>query len=791
MQIKTFFVIGMLCAFTFITHAQTSSKGSIGGKLHDEQHKPVSSATVRLAPTGKTTATDQQGTFLFGDLQPGVYTLRISALGFKEINKKINVTAGSKIQEVFNLKEDSRNIDEVAVIGLSKNKQINQQAYNVTAIDAKKLANTTLDIGQALNRVSGVRLRESGGVGSNISFSLNGFSGNQVKMFLDGLPMDNFGSSFQLNNIPVNFAERVEVYRGVVPVWLGGDALGGAVNIVTKTDPGKYLDASYSIGSFNTHKTNINAGYTDKSGFTFQLSAFQNYSDNNYKVNVRVADTMTGAYTNMRLRRFHNNYHNETLVANIGVSNKSYADQLLVGITLGNNRSEIQTGNHMDDVYGGRETQGNIVQPTFKYLKKNLFTKGLNVSLNGRFNLGQERSLDTVSGKFNWLGQRYGKATRGGEASLTDFKFKNNIGLLSANVSYDISEKHGLMLNHQFSTFDRKGKNAYFPDLETNKFPRKTRKYITGLGYRVAHSEDWNTSAFVKHYYQKGEYETLLNGVSAVRETGINKTGYGLATTYFLLKDLQLKASYEKSYRLPENNELFGDMVNQSDNPNLKPESSNNINVGASYLVKINKAHRVSIDANYVYRDAQDYIRQELGALMSDGRRIQRFVNLRSVTNNSVDGNIRYYYKNLISLGGNMTYQNLINGTKVESGKVVESSVYKNRLPNIPYLYGNADANIYFANVGGKGNLLSFGYNLLYVHEFSLDWESLGGKEQRFIIPKQLSHDVNMVYTMGSGKYNIAVECQNLTDVVRYDNFALQKPSRSFNLKLRYFINKF
>lgn len=793
MQIKTFFVTGMLCALIFITRAQTGGTGSISGKLHDEYQKPVSSATVRLAPVGKTTATNHQGEFQFTELKPGSYILRISALGFKEISRKINISAGGKFQENFSLKDESRDIDEVAVVGFSKNKAVNQQAYNVTSIDAKKLYNTTLDIGQALNRVSGVRLRESGGVGSNMSFSLNGFSGNQVKMFLDGLPMDNFGSSFQLNNIPINFAERVEVYRGVVPVWLGGDALGGAVNIVTKTDPGKYLDASYSFGSFNTHKTNINAGYIDKSGLTIQLNAFQNYSDNNYKVNIQVADSVTGRYTNRRVKRFHDNYHNETLVVNAGVSNKKYADQLLFGITLGNNRSEIQTGNDMKDVYGGRETRGTIVQPGFKYLKKDLFTKGLNISLNGRFNLGEERSIDTIPRQFNWLGESTRKNKQnlpGGEASYTDFKYKNNTGLVAANATYNISEKHDLMLNHQFSTFNRKGTDAIQPDLKENKYPKITRKYITGLGYRMALSEKWNTNVFVKHYYQKGISQNVTaDGTDPVRNIETNKIGYGMAATYFLQTGLQLKASYEKAYRLPSSNELFGDLVNQSDNPDLRPERSDNINLGLSYFVKLNDLHRFSVDANYVYRHAADYIRGMVGAEQPNGRRDFHYENLRSVTNNSVDANIRYYYKNLISLGGNVTYQKLINTNKVEPGKSLQSDIYKDRLPNVPYLYGNGDANIYFNNIRQKGDLLSVGYNLLYVHEFWLNWETFGSKQQ-FIIPQQLSHDINVVYTMASGKYNIALECLNLTDVVRYDNFALQKPGRSFNLKFRYFINK-
>jgi len=793
MQIKTFFVTGILFAFIILAHAQNKGKGSIGGRLTDENQNMVSSATVKLLPIGKGAKTDHQGNFFFEGLLPGNYTLKVSALGFKEIIKNVTLSAEGRFHENFQLEPDSRSIDEISITGLSKHKQVNQQAYNVTAIDAKKLYNTTMDIGQALNRVSGVRLRESGGVGSNMSFSLNGFSGNQVKMFLDGLPMDNFGSSFQLNNIPINFADRVEVYRGVVPVWLGGDALGGAVNIVTKTEAGKYLDASYSFGSFNTHKTNINAGYIDQSGLTLQLNAFQNYSDNNYKVNIQVPDPITKRLVNQRVRRFHDNYHNETLVANIGVSHKKYADQLLMGITLGNNRAEIQTGNDMQDVYGARETRGKIVQPGIKYLKKNLFVEGLNVSLNGRFNFGEERSIDTVPRLFNWLGESTPKNKEnapGGEATYTDFKYKNNIGLVSANATYDISDKHGLMLNHQFSTFNRKGVDAIQPDLKENKYPKTTRKYVTGLGYRMALTEKWNTNLFVKHYYQKAISQNVVGETDPIRTIVVNKMGYGLAATYFLQTDLQLKLSYEKAYRLPGSNELFGDLINQSDNPNLRPESSDNINLGLSYFVKLNNSHRISIDANYVYRYAKDYIRAMVGDLQPSGRRDFHFENLRSVTNNSVDANVRYYYKNLISLGGNMTYQNLINTNKVEPGKSLESDIYKDRLPNVPYLYGNADANIYFNNLHKKGDMLSIGYNLLYVHQFSLNWEAFGGNEQRYIIPQQLSHDVNVVYTMASGKYNIAFECLNLTDVTRYDNFALQKPSRSFNLKLRYFIKK-
>src|SRR5690606_39654550 len=154
------------------------------------------------------------------------------------------------------------NVEEVRVMGKTAIRQVKEQAFNVNVIDAKQLYNSSADLNQVLNRSTGVRIREDGGLGSTFNFSLNGFTGRQVKFFLDGLPMDNFGSSLTLNNFPTTMADRVEIYKGVLPVSLGADALGGAVNIVTRTNA-NYMDVSYGYGSFDTHKAGISGGFTD------------------------------------------------------------------------------------------------------------------------------------------------------------------------------------------------------------------------------------------------------------------------------------------------------------------------------------------------------------------------------------------------------------------------------------------------------------------------------------------------------------------------------------------------
>lgn len=796
MQIKKILLTGMFFALNLLCAYAQSGNATLTGKIKDESGNPVPGAIIRVGGSNLSAAADGNGLFRLERLAAGKLTITATAIGMKSQQKSILVTAGSSTELHFILLSSIQQLESVDINGRTVTQQVNKQAYNVTAIDAKKLHNTSLDIGQALDRVSGIRVKETGGLGSDMSISLNGFTGNQVKFFIDGLPMDNFGSSFQLNNIPINFADRIEVYKGVVPVWLGGDALGGAVNIVTKSTPRTYLDASYTYGSFNTHKTNINAGYTAKSGFTVQLNAFQNYSDNNYWVNIDVADFETGVYTPMRVRRFHDNYHNETAILNVGVMGKKYADQLLLGITLGENKADIQTGNRMYDVYGGRLRRGNIVQPTIKYIKKNLFVQGLDVQVTGRYNLGEERSIDTMFRQYNWLGDfvykdRNNPGAKGGESGTArDYRYKNNNGVFSGNVSYVIDPHHSFNFNHITTTFNRKGFNALDPGNLADQQPQKTTKQVTGLGYRFDYDEKWSSTVFAKSYLQQSSSSRLLDGVYSRSKGNISELGYGFATTYFLLPNLQLKASYEKARRLPENNELFGDVDLLSPNQNLLPESSDNINIGGNYHFTLNKNHRFSIDATYLHRGAADFIRWVLQPVSFDGKQAQRAENVRDVTNNGVEGEINYSYKSLFNAGLNVTYQNLRNSSRYEPGKTEPSTTYGDRIPNMPYLFGNANASVVIANIGKQNNSLTIGYNLLFVGKFYLRWPSQGSQQTKAEIPHQTAHNANMVYTMAKGKYNLSLECFNLTDHVLYDNYSLQRPSRSFSVKARYFFSK-
>lgn len=789
MQYTKILLLGILYGISsWKTFAQETAL--IQGTVTNVAGESLPGVLIKIQPLDQATLTDEKGNFRINGPRGQSYTLIFSFLGFQTQQQDLILQKpGASLAIV--LKEATQDLEAVTVTGKSENRLIREKAYNVNVVDAKKLHHTSLDIGHALDRVSGIRIRESGGVGSRMSFSLNGFTGKQVKFFIDGIPMEDFGSSFQLNNIPINIAERIEVYKGVVPVGLGADALGGAVNIITNASQKSYLDVSYSYGSFNTHRTAINAAYVSPSGLTAQFNLFQNYSDNNYWVDVDVADIHTGQYyPNQRVRRFHDTYHNETLVSQFGVQGKPYADKLLLGITLGQNYAEIQTGARLVTVFGDWHRRGNIIMPTFKYAKKDLFTKGLDLTVNANYNLGAEQNIDTVNRRYNWFRQYKAYDTPGGERSYSLYKYKNNNAVATSTLNWQWANHHQLTLSNVVNSFDRQGKDPLFPDQDSYEQPRKTLKNIAGIGYQYQWDDRFSTSAFVKHYTQINRFALAYNpsgeyGDLAYRNerASFQYLGYGWTGSYFLNDNLQIKASFEKSYRLPEPEELFGDIINLQGNNELEPEKSYNYNIGFSYWRNLAPEHRLEISGNGFYRDSKDFIRPRL----NNNQAMQVMENLFNVTNTGAEAELRYQYSDRFTAGINASYQDLRNNTRFVEGQSVESVVYRDRIPNMPYLFGNADAAYTLQDLFAAGNNLAIGYNLLYVHDFYLYWPSLGSDKLQ--VPEQLSLDLSLTYTLGGkNKFQFTVECRNLLDKPLYDNFSLQKPGRSFTSKIRYFI---
>ncbi|WP_084399348.1 TonB-dependent receptor [Pseudotamlana agarivorans] len=778
--------------FTQSVWSQDKKSGHLQGTVTTENKTPLIGVDVVLLQTGIGSITNAEGGYKIQNLPEGTYTVQFSYIGFVTQKITVAIKANETVTENISLTEDVTEIDEVTIRGRSKVQTVERQPYTVKAISAKPFYNLSTDVQSVLGRVEGVKIREEGGLGSNSEFSLFGFSGNQIKFFIDGIPMDNYGSSLGLNTIPVTAIERIEVYNGVVPVYLGTDALGGAVNIITKQN-NNFLDAAYTIGSFNTHRAEVNGAYTNlKTGFTLRGNFNFNYSDNNYEVLADITDANGNIEDTQWVERFHDRYKSGMAKVEAGFVNKTYADQLLIGLTAAKDENDVQTGATMETVYGAIEQNSESLISTLKYSKADLFTDGLDASFYAAYNVTRTFNLDTLTGvRYNWLGDRiYTGSTEGEQGDRNDETMSDNEVTTQFNLGYQLNDTHTVSFNHAFQYFNRDVNDILNPDKIENQFPRSYYKNNLGLSYTMSPNDKWNATLFGKGYFLKVETSKQYNfgtGDSRIDayENSQNSFGYGLATTYFILKNLQIKASYEHTYRMPTPEEVFGDNLFVTANPELGPEQSNNFNVNAKWEFEPAEKHYVQLDGSFIYRNASDLIYQRVTVASPQ----TSYANLAEVRTIGYAGTLNYSFKDWLRLGANVTYQDITDQADFVyndySGQ--QPNFQKGfRIPNIPYLFGNLNAGLQFNDVFTKDSNLSVNYFFNYIKEYYLSWAEYGSKDTKKIIPEQSSHDLAVSYSLKNGKYNISLECKNFTDQMLFDQYKLQKPGRAFYLKLRY-----
>ena len=722
----------------------------------------------------------------------GEYVVVVSSVGFDKVETKINIKSKERVKLNIKLNPVTQ-LAEIIVVGNQLSK-VKNSAFNATAVNTQELVNTTKTLSEALSKAPGMKIRESGGVGSDMAVTMDGFSGKHVKVFIDGVPQEGVGSSFSLNNIPVNFADRIEVYRGVVPVGFGADAIGGVINIVTpKRQRRWFLDASYSYGSFNTHKSYVNFGQTLRNGFKYEINAFQNYSDNNYWVDSPVENFETGAINRKKsehVRRFNDTYHNEAIIAKVGFVNKSWADRLLVGFNYSHMYKEIQTGVRQEIVYGQKHRHGHSLIPSLEYGKRNLFTKGLDVSLNANYNRNITTNVDTSAVKYNWRGET-ASLNSPGEQSYQLSKSVNNNYSAAFTANYRLGEKHVFTVNDVFNAFNRYNEDILTTPPSKDEFSKVTSKNIVGVSYRYMPNTKFNFTVFGKQYHQyvSGPMATSsAQDVYQITSRSIDYLGYGAAGTWFMPLGFQMKASYEKAYRLPTIEEMFGDEDLEIGDISLRPEASHNINLNLSYNATLG-SHTVYAEAGFIYRDTRDYIQRNILAL-SGGKSAATYVNYGKVDTKGISASARYSYSKWISLGGNFTLMNVRDNMPTAQGSTAENLSYKERMPNLPYMFADSDINFYWHGLGRKSNVLTVTYDNQYTHSFCYYTANIGSNNDDYIVPDQFAHNLTVSYGIGNGRYNLSLECRNFTNARLYDNFSLQKAGRAFYGKVRiYFGN--
>ncbi len=776
------------------------SSFTIRGKIQSPDGDALALINVQLEPGGKSSRSDDNGIFEIKDVKSGPYTIGISGVGFTTVRS--DITVDRDLDLAFTLEQRSQALNEVHILGKSKATQLSEYAMNVNSLDVSKVTDLSLGAEEVLRASTGVVVRQSGGLGSELNINLNGLTGEAVRIYYDGIPIQVYGNAIQLNNIPVDALQRIDVYKGVMPVDVGTDALGGGVNLIPIEPTRSQLRASYSIGSFNTHRLTLNGtrNWNDKTSLS--ISSFFNHSDNDYTMrnipnSVETFDDQ-GNFLGLRrerinARRFHDRHSSTFVEAALSLRNRSWTDRLVLSFSHSYRFNEIQQGQFIDGTaVGEAETKVNGLTQRIDYRKKFMGDR-LDLRYFGILSNAFSNVSDSTKYTYNWTGTRL-RSTNVGGAEIFSYP--------TGREARDLGTSHRLMGNFRmtptttlkisdFFGYTRiKGEDPFGmrPNIggqpvDPNTIPSKITRNIVGAELeQLLFNGNLTAIGFYKNYRFSGESIDLFASnatVLPIRKIDDTQNGYGAALKYNLSRSVFIKGSMEKAVRIPTEAEIFGDFLVILPNYMLKPETSDNINAGISFSDRLGAHGYLSIKVDGFLRNQKNLIRLEKVGLEN-----ARYVNQAAVDGKGVEFMSSLTLFKHMTLSANVTYQS----SKIANvGQGDSETSIGRQIPNIPNFYYNIGVDYKIEDVFGSPNSLRVFWTYFFTDRFSInEVANLDTANPDFIIPVQNLHNAGATYSLVNRGLSFSLNVQNVFNAEIFDNFRIPRPGFNGAFKINY-----
>ena len=237
-------------------------------------------AHVRLLPLDLGVVSDSEGFFEFVNVPPGTYQVLATYLGYEAAQSDPFELADAGLQVInLQLEVGASNVESVVVTAARRPQTALNAPASVQILDRKEIQSQNLStFDQALDQAVGVQVTRSS-AGNIQAVSIRGASevagggiGNRVLLLIDGRPALSPESGGALwNLVPLQSVDRIEVVKGAYSSLFGSSAMGGVINVITKTpDKPFQFTAHANHGIFS--KAPAYTGYDERAGF-YNLSA--------------------------------------------------------------------------------------------------------------------------------------------------------------------------------------------------------------------------------------------------------------------------------------------------------------------------------------------------------------------------------------------------------------------------------------------------------------------------------------------------------------------------------------
>ncbi len=507
---------------------------------------------------------------------------------------------------------------------------VNMSVSVITSEDIAELSGAKTIADLLESKVPGIQVKNDGGQGID-RIKIRGEDAFRTLVMIDG---QRISEQKSMSGVPLlidpSQVERIEVIRGPASVLYGSDAIGGAINIITKKGGKDAFGATVSAGldTASSGKELSGSIYGAANGWKYRFGGAIRNADN--------IDTPVGE---MPHTEFSSKAANAFLSYDID-PNKT------VGLSLSHFDLDFMSGaisyepeDFFVDVPEWQRTRGSIFGE-FKNLTENLARLRIDASYEKNHKLME-----------NFVQQKGIYTPFGTTSMLMDNFADNDLYTTSVSIQSDwiVGDNHYLITGYEFSYDDLEAGSQTFGHTPSMSFMPGVGPVMGTAPYEKA--QNFNGSQ-TRHSLFASMESTVLNDLVfnyGVRYTWVDsdmdintthslntdfevgKTSYdtcdgkaifNFGATYKGFNNLSLRANWSQGYRTPLLQELFIDTSMGGEltyaNPDLKPETSDNFEIGARYTNGV-----LTVDGSVFYSKADDYI-----TTIAVGDGINRYTNM-------------------------------------------------------------------------------------------------------------------------------------------------------------------
>ena len=673
---------------------------------------------------------------------------------------------------------DAEDFGTIQVEGKDEKQQLERSPFPVSVIDASRFHGRSISLNDVLKRVAGVRVTQQGGLGSRSTIAIQGLEGKRIKIFIDGDPLNSPDGSFGINDIPIQLIDRIEIYKGVVPARFGGDALGGAVNVVTREFDGDWLDVSGTFSSYNTQRlTGVVTKKFDDHGIEIGAGGFYNHSDNDY--------TMESPYEDgLKIKRDHDAFTSYAAAVAAKIEDR-YFDKIEIELVNYQSEKEIQ-GIRYQIKDAKQQSNANIIGVALE--KSDFLTRNLTLDYSFAWVGLTTRFIDKASTCYDFSGAQRPCSGSGGEVGdyPRDSDDKQDELRHDLDLRYAINPYHVLTLHHNQRLSEYRPNDDLAEQYDIKGLSSDLDTSVTSFSYEAAVLDRTLVNDVgVKRYhysYNIPHDELGQSGNTVSNKNSDTHIGYYESIRYSPIKGLFLKASMEKAYRLPNTEEAFGNGSSIVSSADIEPEQSDNVNIGFLFdRYDIAGLSWLKLEANYFYRDVHDMIK--LGPTGRSNKSSYR--NLGEIEVKGYEVEFKADIDDAWYVYSAYTNQELKNQQKYAEGTTSSPNpLYGLDVPNIAKQYLSAGVEYKYFGLFVPDSMLKLFWETNWVDEYYYAWEMSHHQSRK--IDAQIEHAAGFLYSFNDDEVHIGFDIKNITDEQLNDVYNYPLMGRSYNLTLRY-----